>query len=142
MHTPNPPGIKGVKWCMPPIENDENEVMHKYPKEDAYLKKVKKKTSFRQLQEGAPVVPMMHPPNRNPPGIIGVNGWRILPELQNTSIFQNKMLDWMVRRHSYFRRHFYMVLWRTIATAYVHITSIMVHMVVWMAMGLLLTEYG
>ena len=45
MHTPNPPGIKGVKWCMPPIENEEKEVKQNYPKQDDYLKKVKKKTT-------------------------------------------------------------------------------------------------
>ena len=49
MHPPDPPGIMGVNWWMPLMENDGNEVRHKYPKGDAYLKKVKKKTTEEDI---------------------------------------------------------------------------------------------
>ena len=121
--SPNPPGIIGVKWWMPLIENDG------------------KKADTNKCLSGAPVAPTKHPPD--PPWIIGVKGWMPLLENDETWVFQHNINEWIVRRHSYFPRQYkYMVLWRTIATAYVNITSIMVHMVVWMAIWMLLKDFG
>ena len=89
-----------------------------------------RKAELQRCANRAPVAPTIHPPD--PPGIMGVNGWMPLRELEETSIFQKKIMEWVVHKHSYF----------PIVPSSLDFISRNELMVSLMAIWFLLTDYG